>query len=475
MPTSTRLNGKVVQPQLDAEKDEAPLYVPRRPPLKRILTMVILLAALGWGASYGVHAFEFASRHETTDDAFIDGHVVAISPRVAGHVAKVLIADNQAVKKGQLLVVLDAADFEARVEQAEGALESAREKLAAARNSVTVTHRTSYGGVDQARAGLREAEANVTRADSAISTAQASVEVAREHAVQASAQVSAARHAAAEAAAQVKAAAVEEARSAKEETRYRALYGQGYVTAQQRDDVVAAHSAAMARLDAARSQAAESRSAEEAARANERAAARSTTQAEAGVAEAQASSSLAREQVGEAGGKLREAQAAPARVEVSQKDVRMARGEVTQAEAALRQARLNLSYTRIYAPLDGRVTRRLVEPGAWFPAGQPMLSIVDPQVWVTANYKETQLARIRPGQSVTIKLDAYGGAPLHGRVDSIQRGSGAAFSLLPPQNATGNYVKVVQRVPVKIVIDDPRAADYVLGPGMSVEPEVAVR
>ena len=154
---------------------------------------------------------------------------------------------------------------------------------------------------------------------------------------------------------------------------------------------------------------------------------------------------------------------------------RSAGAQVEQLEAAVHQSELNLSYANVFAPTTGRITRKHVEPGSYVQVGQTLFSIVPDVVWVIANFKENQLARMHPGQSVLIHVDAYPGAVFHGHVDSIQAGSGAAFSLLPPENATGNYVKVVQRVPVKILFDDPPDGEHVFGPGMSVVPEVQVR
>ncbi len=153
---------------------------------------------------------------------------------------------------------------------------------------------------------------------------------------------------------------------------------------------------------------------------------------------------------------------------------RTAGAQTSQLQAAVHQAELDLSYTKLYAPVGGRITRKNVEPGDYVQVGQALLSVVPERVYVIANFKETQLIHIRPGQPVEISVDAYPGKQFHGHVDSIQAGSGAAFSLLPPENATGNYVKVVQRVPVKILIDDPPDPAYVLGPGMSVVPTVKV-
>jgi membrane fusion protein (multidrug efflux system) len=183
----------------------------------------------------------------------------------------------------------------------------------------------------------------------------------------------------------------------------------------------------------------------------------------------------AESQLGEAKARLASARAAPSQVAFSRSQVETSAAEVGQAQAAVRQAELNLSYTKIFAPQAGRITRKSVEPGNYVQVGQTLFSIVPDQLWVVANFKETQLRYMRPGQPATIKVDAYPDQVFKGHVDSVQAGSGAAFSLLPPENATGNYVKIVQRVPVKIVFDHPPDPTHPLGPGMSVEPEVKVR
>ncbi|HEY3852805.1 MAG TPA: HlyD family secretion protein [Verrucomicrobiae bacterium] len=171
-----------------------------------------------------------------------------------------------------------------------------------------------------------------------------------------------------------------------------------------------------------------------------------------------------------------QAKAAAAQVDLDRADLETAIAQVGQSEASLRQAELNLSYTKILAPATGRITHRTVEQGAYISVGQSLLAIVPDNVWVVANFKETQLKRIKPGQSVSVEIDAYPGRKFKGRVDSLQAGSGANFSLLPPENAVGNYVKVVQRVPVKIVFDEPlNQSELDIAPGMSVEPKVTVK
>ena len=166
---------------------------------------------------------------------------------------------------------------------------------------------------------------------------------------------------------------------------------------------------------------------------------------------------------------------APQQVAVSEAQAETAGASIEQLRAAVEQAQLELSYTKIYAPETGRVTRKAVEEGALVQVGQPLMAIVSGGVWITANFKENQIGRLQPNQPVEIVVDAYPGKIFKGHVDSIQAGTGARFSLIPPENATGNYVKVVQRVPVKIVFDEPPNSQFLLAPGMSVQPEVKVK
>jgi membrane fusion protein (multidrug efflux system) len=219
-----------------------------------------------------------------------------------------------------------------------------------------------------------------------------------------------------------------------------------------------------------------------AAAASQEAASQATEAAQAHLAQAraaqvstQAALRQAEKQVVQAQGRVSEAQSAPRQMEVRHADVASIRAQVEQQSASVQQAELALSYTRIYAPESGYITRKSVEPGDFVQPGQPLLALVSDRLWVVANFKETQLALMRSGQPVTLKLDAFPQLRLRGHVESFQSGTGAAFSLLPAENATGNYVKVVQRVPVKIVLDEAPPAGYRIGPGMSVAPEVKVR
>jgi membrane fusion protein, multidrug efflux system len=294
--------------------EPAPGPAPRRPWYRRRHVLVagaaVLLALLAGGGVY----YHYATGFESTNDAFIDGEIVRISPRVSGHVERVAVTDNQLVESGQTLVELDRRPFAVALEQA------------------------------RARATAADAEARRGEADAA---------------------------------------------------RARELYARQLIARAALDEATARARTTAAQLDAAR--------------------------------------------------------------------------------ADVRRAELDLGYTVIGVPQAGRVTRKSVEEGMFVQVGQPLLTIVTGDLWVVANFKETQLRNLRPGEPVEIRVDAFPGRVFRGRVDSTQRGTGARFSLLPPENATGNYVKVVQRVPVKIVFDEPPDPQYPLGPGMSVVPRVAIR
>lgn len=392
---------------------------PARPWFRRLVPMLAVLVVVLTVLIVGIRYLRYALTHESTDDAFVQAHVVGISPKVANYVSRVHVDDNWHVNKGDLLVELDPRDFEARLAQARANLAAAVAQHRGAAINTRVVETTSGAGVSQAEASLQ--------------TARRQVEGARS-------QEAAAR-------AKVVAAEAEATRAAADVERYERLLQYGGVSRQERDNATAANRSAKANLDAARKA--------------EEAAADTLRQMESQVAEAQA--------------RLASARAAPEQVAYSRTQTEQVAAQIAQMEAALRQAELDLSYAKIYAPESGRITRKNVEPGAYVQVGQTLFSIVPDQVWVVANFKETQLRYMRPGQPATIKVDAYPDKRFKGHVDSIQAGSGAAFSLLPPENATGNYVKVVQRIPVKIVIDEAPDPNHVLGPGMSVVPEVKVR
>jgi membrane fusion protein (multidrug efflux system) len=433
----------------------------KRPLYKRPAFLAVAASLLIAGAIIGVRYWLHARAHESTDDAFIEGHIIQISPKVSGYVAKVYVQDNQEVKAGDLIVELDARDYQARLDQAKAALEAGLARLKEARTSVELTRVNTQAGVQQASATVAQARSNVAssraaaaaertrvaQAGAAVATAEANLEQARSEAV---------------------AAEAEAARATADVARYQELFAKDEISRQRLDQAVAAARTASAQLEAARGKVAAAQAQVNEARAAQAAAANTARRAETEISGAQA-------RVSEALGRLAQANTAPQQVAVSQAQAETAGASIEQLRAAVAQAELELSYTKIYAPESGRVTRKSVEMGAFVQIGQPLLAIVPEDVWVTANFKENQIGEMRPGQPVEIKVDAYPDKTFKGHVDSIQAGTGARFSLLPPENATGNYVKVVQRIPVKIVFDEPPDPQHRLAPGMSVVPEVKVR
>jgi membrane fusion protein (multidrug efflux system) len=410
---------------------------------KRKLFIAIAVIGAVAGAVYYYHRRGF----ESTDDAFIDGSIVQISPRIPGQILRVLVNDNQHVNRGDLLVEIDPRDYETAVAQARAALENAIAKNTGAKASLDLTATVTDAGLVQAMAGLKAAQAQVDVLRAAVEQARANVLAAA-----AGFQQAEARRVAAEAEAQ---------RAAADAERYRALYKKDEISKQLLDRAETDARATAANLNAAREAVAAAKA--------------QFSQAKAAQVSSEASLRQAQTLVHQAEGRLQEAQSRPDQMRVRRADLHGAGAEIERARATLRQAELNLSYTKIYAPEAGYITKKSVEPGDIVGAGQALMALVTERLWVTANYKEVQLRRMRPGQPVTIKIDAYPQRKFRGKVDSIQSGSGARFSLLPPENATGNYVKVVQRVPVKIVFTEPLPPKMKIGPGMSVVPEVKVR
>lgn len=441
--------------------DDAPVAPVRRPLYKRPAFLVVAALVLVAAVVYGLRYWAYARTHETTDDAFIDGQVVQVSPKVSGYVAKVYVSDNQPVNEGDLIAELDARDYVARLEAARAALAAGEAREREAQAGVSLSRATSSAGVQQASSAVRQARAGVE-------TARASAAAERSKISQAGAGVATAQAGVAQAQAQVAAAEAEANRASADVQRYQELFAKDEVSRQRLDQAIAAAQTANANLEAARrrvaaaeAQVAEARSAEAAQSEQARRAATQIGGAQAGV--------------GEAMGRLAQAGAGQQQVAVSQAQAETAGASIEQLRAAVTQAELELSYTKIYAPAAGRITRKAVEEGALVQPGQPLMAVVSGDVWVTANFKETQLGDIHPGQTVEVTVDAYPGRVFKAHVDSIQMGTGARFSLIPAENATGNYVKVVQRVPVKIVFE-PNQLDpnQPLAPGMSVTPEVKV-
>ena len=392
----------------------------------RVLLGVVFLLAAGaatwWWMSQG---------HVSTDDAQVDAHVTPIAPRVGGTVLRVAVSDNQVVDAGTVLVEIDPRDYQVAIDKAKAELADAEAAAIAAQSNVPITSTSTESNASAAQGSLDQAR-------SAIDVATKEVEVAR------------ARHTAAQSRLrEVEANAV---RSRRDVDRLKGLLAKDEVSQQQYDAAVAAADAQAAAVDTARAQIIE---AEAAIRMSES----RLMQSQAGETQARAG--------------LRAAQTGPEQVTAMRARAASAQARVEQSKASLAQAELNLQYATIKAPARGVVSKKSVNVGQVVQPGQPLLVLVlSDEVWVTANFKETQLSNMRPGQAVTIEVDAYGGRAFQGKVDSIAAATGARFSLLPPENATGNFVKVVQRVPVKIVLDQGQDSEHVLRPGMSVTPTV---
>lgn len=386
--------------------------------------VVVLLAGAGlwWWTSQG---------HESTDDAQVDAHMTQIASRVGGTVLKVLVNDNQEVEAGTVLLELDPRDYQVAVDKAKAELADAEAAAIAAQSNVPITSTSTESGVSSA-------QSSVDQARSVIETASKEAEAARARLTAAQSRLR-----------EVEANAT---RARRDADRLKGLLAKDEVSQQQYDAAVAAADAQAAAVDTARAQIIE---AEAAIRMSES----RLMQSQAGETQARAG--------------LRAAQTGPEQVTAMRARAASAQARVEQSKASLAQAELNLQYATIKAPARGVVSKKSVNVGQVVQPGQPLLVLVlSDEVWVTANFKETQLSNMRPGQAVTIEVDAYGGRAFQGKVDSIAAATGARFSLLPPENATGNFVKVVQRVPVKIVLDQGQDSEHVLRPGMSVTPTV---
>jgi membrane fusion protein, multidrug efflux system len=413
------------------------------------------------GAIFGVRYWLYARSHESTDDAFIDGHIIQLSPKVSGYVAKVYVTDNQQVKAGDLLAEIDPRDYESRLEQAKAALNAGTARLKEARTGVELTRAST-------RANIQQASGTVQQSRSGVESQRAAAAAERTRITQAGAGVATAQANLQQARAQVGSAEAEATRANADVQRYQSLFERDEISRQRLDQAIATAQTATAELAAARQKVSSAEAQVREAQAAQATATENARRAQTQIGGAQAG-------VTESLGKLAQANTAPQQVAVSQAQAETAGATIEQLQAAVRQAELELSYTKIYAPEPGRVTRKAVEAGALVQVGQPLMAVVPGEVWVTANFKESQIGKVQPGQPVEINVDAYPDKVFKGHVDSVQAGTGARFSMIPPENATGNYVKVVQRVPVKIVFDETPDPRHMLAPGMSVEPEVKIK
>ena len=398
------------------------------------LAGLVALGILGWGG----WAWYRSSLEVATDDAYVEGIISPISAKVAGHIVELRVNDNQAVRTNEILLRVDPRDFEAKRDQARAAVAVAEANVRAARAELPLTRETTRSQVDETRAVLEGTRVGVKSSESAVDEVRARLESKRS--------------AAAASRADVVAAESTQRKARRDLDRMEQLLKNDYVARREYDDAVAALEGADAALEAARRRLA--------------AIEREVQQTEAEVASRVLGTEQARQRVAEVRGTLSKAESQQQMISVKIAELARAEALLKAAQADLAVTELNVEHTVVRSPIDGVVSKRNVEVGQIVSPGQPLLALVPlHEVWVLANFKETQLTRIRPGQKAEVRVDTFPGTVFVGTVDSIGAGTGARFSLLPPENATGNWVKVVQRVPVKIVLEAKSAGN--LRAGMS--------
>jgi membrane fusion protein, multidrug efflux system len=413
----------------------APAEPPRRaqsaepllsPKVRRglILGGIVLVAT-------AIGLYLYFHNRETTDDAQVDGHITPVASKIYGRIGRVLVTDNEAVKAGQLLAQIDTGDYQAAVDQAKAALALAESDARSAGVDVPRTSESVASGKSTAQAQLAVARADLARAQATYEQAQtADLSVAQANVAHSKANAELAKV---------------------DLERYTPLMRKGEISKQQFDAAKANADASGSTLVADEQRLAQAKRNIDIASAQLEAAKARVDEAIAGVANARSDQKRVIMRADDAQGKI---------------------AKVEQARAGLQAAQLNLGYCNIVAPVDGVATHKSVEPGQIVQPGQGLLVVVPlNDIWVTANFKETQLKNMRAGQKVYVKVDTYG-QTFSGQVDSISGATGAVLSLLPPENATGNYVKVVQRIPVKIVLDKIPASVAILRPGMNVDATV---
>lgn len=394
------------------ESAKAATKKPKRAPF--VLAGILLASAVAGGS-----VWLNGRGKQSTDDAFVEAPVANVAPRIQGQVVRVLVKDNDTVKAGDVLVELDDRDARVRLATAQADLASAKANLAAAEAQLALTVKNVGANLLQARGGVVQASALGGTSRAGVDQAEADVEAAESR-----------------------------RRLAESELRRtEKLHADGAVSAAELDVRKAQFDQAVATV----------------------------AQAKARAASAIESLGIAQGTLAAAQGKLSSAQTGPEQVEVARATVGVASARVAQAEALVEQAKLSLSYTQVKAEIGGVISRKVVEVGQIVDPSRPLLAITNlANVWVVANFKEDQISHIRPGQAVSIKVDAFEGRAIDGKVESLSGGSGARFSLLPPDNASGNFTKVVQRIPVRIHLDG-APDDVVLRPGMSTYVTVKTR
>ncbi|HEY3823563.1 MAG TPA: HlyD family secretion protein [Bryobacteraceae bacterium] len=401
----------------EQNKPEKKREIKPRKPSHRGLKIVILLVIVAVAAIGGYKLWNYLDSYESTDDAEIDGDIYAVTSRIAGTVKAVYVQDNQEVKAGQLLVELDPRDYETALDQAKAALNESRSLVAVARPNVPITSVTTQTTLSTSTTDIAQSRAAVAGAQRDYESAVADIRQAEAASVKAQADLA----------------------------RYKQLVAKDEISKQQYDQAEAAEKSATANVDAKRAAA--------------EAMGRKIEEAQARLEQSQ----------------TRQVEAErnrPQQIAIQNATVENRQASAQRQQTLVDQAVLNLSYAKIFAPVDGIIGKKNAEPGQQVAPGQQLMADVPvSNIWVTANFKETQLKRMHPNQRATIHVDSYD-HDYEGYVESVAGATGARFSLLPPENATGNYVKVVQRVPVRIRIKEGQDPNHQLRPGMSVDPKV---
>jgi len=400
------------------------------PPKRRIGRLIVVVLVVVVLAAAGYFIWRYLNTFESTDDAQIDGHVDAISARISGNVIDIRAEDEQIVNAGDVLVRIDPRDYEVAVAKAEADLRDAEAALESSRIDIPITATNTASQLKTASSTRADATAFVQGAQRQLGAARDRVESAQALVREAEANVK---------------------KTTDDVARYKLLVDKNEIPRQTYDTAVALADSARATLDSRRA---------------------AVREAEQNIAVAQSAVDQAIQRIPQADASIESASTAPKQVAVSEARAKSAAAQVAQKKALLDQARLNLSYCTIVSPVSGIVGKKTVELGENVSPGEQMMAVVPlDDVWVTANFKETQLERMNPGQRVRFSVDASG-KEYTGKVQAVGGASGSRFSLLPPENATGNYVKVVQRIPVRINLDPGQNNDHRLRPGMSVDPKV---
>jgi membrane fusion protein (multidrug efflux system) len=402
---------------------------------KQLLIVLLGVVALIIAGFFTYPFVDDLLSHVETDNAYITGHVHGVSPRIAGTVKEVLLDDNQPVKAGDVLLLLDDRDEVIEVRKAEAHLKRLMQDVGVSGKVVAFASSNAAAANKTAEASLANATSTIAREEHAIGEAEAGIAMAEQLLTQRDAELR---------------------KAALDLHRYEALEKAGAVATENLDTARRDHDVAVA---------------------TKKAASDALEQAKSRFREAQSQLGVAKAQYVAAKASSLQAEAAHVQVDVNSNQKVSSQAAVQEAQVDLDNARLRLSYTKIVAPIDGRIGRKTVEVGQRVQPGSPLLAVVSDNKWVVANYKETQLRDIRIGQRVKLTIDTFGDHVFTGRVDSFSPASGAAFALLPPDNATGNFTKIVQRIPVKILLDDASIGSYKsrLTPGMSCVVKVQVR